>query len=114
MKKINLLIMTAILLTSCRDPETPKPNITIKDNILLCESGCAHVQPMGCPEAQPLIYPGTTCISNAECLYGNCINGKCTETCEMVCEAFIKEGRQIGIECWQTITSCNQIESMCR
>jgi len=115
MMKTNIwLIGIAILLTSCRDPETPKPNITVKDNISLCESACAYVQPMGCPEAQPLVYPGTTCIANAECAEGDCVNGKCTETCEMVCKALINEGRQLGIECWQTITSCEQIESKCR
>lgn len=112
MKKINLIILLTLIGCSTQDPNTP--NIVTKDDVSLCSDACAHVQPMGCPEAQPLVYPGTHCTFNAECSEGDCINGKCTETCEMLCKAFIKEGRQLGVACWQTITKCSQIESVCR
>jgi hypothetical protein len=116
MKKIAWLFAIAILLVGCpqQDPETPKPNVTTKDDITMCAPACAHVEPMGCPEAQPLVYPGSSCQADAECPEGVCENDKCAETCEMLCEALVTEGRHLGLECWQTITECEQIESVCR
>lgn len=113
---VTLAIAASILLIGCpdRDPNTPKPNITAKDDIKDCAPACAHVQPMGCPEAQPLVYESSMCSDDSDCGGGICMSGKCAETCEMVCEAFVNEGRQLGLECWQTITKCSEIESLCR
>jgi hypothetical protein len=116
MKKIAWLFAIAILLVGCprQDPETPKPNITTKDDITMCAPACAHVEPMGCPEAQSLVYPGSSCQADAECPEGICEKGKCAETCEMLCKTLVTESRHLGLKCWQTITKCEQIESVCR
>lgn len=113
-KTLTLAFAACILLTGCPTKDLETPNITKKDDAVMCAPACAHIKSMGCPEGQPLVYPGTTCESNAECADGECIDGKCAETCEQVCRALVKEGRQLGLKCWQTITVCSEIESSCR
>lgn len=122
MKKLLWLILPVLLLTGCPKPEPnvpddpdpgPEPNIVIKDDRTLCEKSCEHIQMLGCPEGNKLIYPGS-CGSNSECSEGVCEDGQCIETCTMVCGALVDQGRQLGLECWQTITECEEIESVCR
>lgn len=115
MRKVIAIVVSAFLI-SCRfgDSNTPKPNVTKKDDIEMCVPACAHVKPMGCPEAQPLVYESSMCSSDDDCGIGVCMGGKCAETCVMVCEALVNEGRQLGLDCWQEITKCSEIESLCR
>lgn len=117
MKNIGIIVFV-LMLVCCQDknvqPNIPEPNVTPKDDVEMCSPACSHIKSLGCEEGQDLVYPGSSCNSNAECSDSKCINNKCTETCEMFCKALINEGRQLGLSCWKTITECSQIESICR
>ena len=113
MKKLFWLILPALILTACPKPEPKPPKILPKDDRSLCEKSCDHIQSLDCPEGNDLVYP-VSCSTDEDCTDGICTGGKCTETCKMVCEALVDQGRQLGLECWQTITECEQIESVCR
>jgi len=118
-----LLLIAPLILTGCPKPEPnvpddpdpgPEPNIVVKDDRDLCEKSCDHVQMLGCPEGNKLIYPGS-CETDDDCSDGPvCTNGQCIETCTMVCEGLVDQGRQLGLECWQTISQCEEIETLCR
>lgn len=113
----NILMLAIFVISGCAGCGTgdPKPNITIKDDMRLCEPACTHVQELGCPEGNDLVYPNTCTADTANtCEAGICINGYCTETCVMVCEALVQEGVLLGLECWQNITTCEEIETVCR
>ena len=110
----NFPIIMFMLLNGCAScSSNPQPNIIIKDDINDCAPACLSIQELGCPEGENLVYPDS-CTGDSECETGICLDGFCTETCQMLCEALVKEGRQLGLECWQTISSCDQIESICR
>lgn len=91
-----------------------KGNITQKDDPDLCEAACKKAKDLNCAEGKDLVYPGSSCVFDAECENGKCITGKCTETCVDVCSAFVIQGRSQSLACWTTITECGQIESVCR
>jgi hypothetical protein len=113
MKK--LAIIFSLFLFNCTDinkkNHTP---IGVKDDITLCGDSCSHIKLLKCQEGNDLIYPGSSCTLDAECQNGICKNNKCTETCEMVCQALATEGRYLGLECWKTITKCEDLEKLCR
>jgi len=111
MRKILMLCGFVVGCASCSP--SIDPNVTIKDDITLCSPACESVQDLGCPEGSDLVYP-TSCVEDTDCEFGICIDSQCTETCLMVCEALVKEGRQLGLECWQEISSCEDIELVCR
>jgi hypothetical protein len=113
MKKILWLIVPAFLLVGCPQPEPDAPKVVVKDDIKMCPAACEHAASLGCFEAQPLVFKDT-CEADADCNLGVCIEGQCTETCVMTCEGLVTEGVTMGLECWQTITDCRQIESVCR
>lgn len=104
-----------VLLSGCAGcgPEINN-NITIKDDINECAPACAHLQKLGCDEGKDLIFPETCTVDTDTCSSGVCVEGYCTETCEMFCKAMVTEGRELGLECWQVISKCSEIESVCR
>ena len=114
MRKI--LIALTILVMSChphRDLE-PEHEIVVVDDITQCAPTCINLRALDCPEGKDLVYPGSSCVEDKDCSDGICKAGKCTETCEMVCEAFVKQGVPQNLECQQKISACRQIESVCR
>jgi hypothetical protein len=111
MKYIILLVTLAACAPSPM-PSDPEPVITIKESKEDCAPGCAAIRKLKCPESENLVYPDQ-CKSNSDCSTGVCINNACTETCEMLCEAFIDQGRYLGAKCWETVSDCQQIE-LCR
>src|SRR5690606_41592026 len=98
---------------NCNKPHDPKANVVINDDKDDCTKACERARELECDERQDLIYPneGSKAL---DCQDGICKNGKCTETCEMVCEAFVKEGRGLGLKCRMGIEECSQIASVCR
>lgn len=111
------VIFLGILLSgsTCRnqEPDTPQPHIVVKDDVSMCPGACAKARELNCDEGKNLVYP-ISCTTTSECPDGKCIGGKCTETCEMVCEAFVEEGVQQGLDCWQNMRKCSEIEKVCR
>lgn len=119
------LLLVPILLVGCpkKDPETPPPVPFSDDDPAWCKDGCNALRDLpgqdgfpGCLEARPLVHP-ELCQLDKECLdasMGTCVNAHCTETCEQFCEATIKNGRFLGPKCWTTISSCAEIETVCR
>lgn len=111
-----LLVVFAVfgmcIFVGCR---VDSPHITIKDDVSQCHSACAHVKEHNCQEGNDLVYP-IPCSTDTECGkdHGVCINHQCTETCEAVCKAFVNQGRQLGLKCWENIQQCSDIESVCR
>ena len=76
-------------------------------------SACNNLRKLKCKEANDLVYP-IKCTSNKECKDGTCVKGRCTETCEQVFEAFVKNGKYVGLECISKVNSCDKIEKKCR
>jgi len=117
MKNILTIILSAFIIgcASCSGGnDDPKPYIDIVDDLEDCEPACFNAGQLDCPEGEDLVYPGTTCIGDGDCVDGECINGQCTETCEKLCEEFVHEGIRQGLECWITMTACEEIESVCK
>jgi hypothetical protein len=115
MKKILIIaILCALGCSGQNNITNPTKHVEVKDDISLCADSCTNIRKLDCEESKDLVYPGSSCSLNAKCKDGICKNNKCTETCEMVCEALAKEGRYLGLECWQTITKCSEIETVCR
>lgn len=109
-----LIICFIIMIPACSILNSDvDSNIEIKDDSTLCGKSCENIQALNCPEGEPLVYPNE-CKLDKDCADGVCIDNHCTETCEMLCKALIKEGRQLGLECWQTILTCEEIETVCR
>lgn len=107
-------IIIAMTLIGCPvqpQPIAPGPDGT--DDIADCGPACDHVEYLGCPEGRDLVFPGS-CEASEDCSDGQCRDGRCVETCVMVCEAFVNQKRYLGLACWQDITECDQIESVCR
>lgn len=114
LKYLAWLIIPAILFTTgCPKPDPDEPNIVIHDDPKECPAACEHAEELRCAEAQPLVFK-ETCEIDADCKFGICVEGQCTETCVMTCEGLINEGIALGLVCWQNITNCKQIESDCR
>lgn len=100
------------MIISCVD-KIEKPHITIKDDIQYLVPGCNRLRELHCPEGNNLIFP-IKCTHNIECKEGQCINNNCTETCEETYAAIVNQGRNLGLQCWTTITKCEDIEKICR
>lgn len=113
MKTILLILAAALVAPTCDNSKTPKPHITEKDDRDDCTKACDHIRNLGCDEGKDLIYPNN-CSEDLDCEYGICKEWSCTETCEMICADLVKEGRQLGLECWTKIEECSEIESKCR
>lgn len=99
---------------SCSSSEDPtNPDIVIKDDINLCAPACVKVQELGCLWGEDLVYPDTCAADSAQCEYGECIEGQCTETCEMICEDNANKGSYQNLECRLVAESCEQIDTEC-
>ena len=107
--------MAIALSTIMCSGEAPKaPGIVEKDDAKDCPKACEKGRELECPETKDLVYVDE-CSLDSDCTDMTvCINGRCTETCEMVCEAFVAQGVHQGLQCTAHITSCEQIESKCR
>jgi hypothetical protein len=117
MKNILTAMISAFIIgcASCSGVnDDPKPYIDIVDDLEDCGPACATAEDLDCPEAENLVFPGTTCIGDGDCVEGMCIDGQCAETCEMTCEAFVRQGVKQGLECWITMTACEEIETVCK
>jgi hypothetical protein len=124
MKK-GLLFLFPILLIGCprqEEPETPRPVPFADDDPAWCDEGCQALRKLpgqdnfpGCLEARPLVHP-ELCQLDVECkdVGGTCVNNHCTETCEQFCVATIEAGRFLGPKCWTTVSTCAEIETVCR
>lgn len=120
--KMGLLFLLPFLLVGCpkQEPEVPRPVPFADDDPRWCDEGCEALRGMpgqdghpGCLEARPLVHPDL-CQLDSECKIGTCVNAHCTETCEQFCVATIENGRFLGPKCWTTISSCAEIETVCR
>lgn len=94
MKKIHVLAasLLASVLAACppREPETPQP--VEPADTSRCAAGCARLAVLGCPEAA----------------------GSGDSTCEEDCVYVQQQGLvHLRPSCWETMTSCDQIETTC-
>lgn len=110
---INLLILT---ITSCstKNNECINPKITDSKPKIIedepkynCKTLCFFAKKTGCAEADDLIY-NSECKSDHDCNFGECLNGKCTVTCEYLCNAQSDHDIDISIECFETFTKCEE------
>ena len=108
----NLLIILTIILISCGPNDEVKP-AQIPDNKEDCPLACKKLNELSCNEGNDLVYP-QTCMNTAECLDGKCINGNCVDTCQDFCEYMIENGSYLNVNCWKTIKSCEEIDTVCR
>lgn len=106
------LLIIALLLVGCNQNNVVTPQLS--ENSLLCHTACNHVRDLKCKQANDLVYP-KACSTDNDCKdSGHCLNNKCTETCEELCSLWITQRVYVGVECWQTIKSCDEIENICR
>jgi hypothetical protein len=100
----NFIYILSFLFLSCSAQDSFKPTIHHPSNTNLCKSACNHLAKLkgqdgkpGCQESRLLVYPS-----------GN------IETCEQFCTATQNNGRDLNPKCWLTLTSCNDLEKVCR
>jgi hypothetical protein len=119
-KKILAIIISIFIISACSPKKSkydaeyiPLPVVNSADEPKYCEPACINLKKLNCPEGQDLVYLGK-CSSSSECAEGECIKGKCTETCKMFCEETLKAGRYLGTQCLSKIDNCEDIEKICR
>lgn len=78
-----------------------------------CVPACNHLRSLGCEESNDLAYP-EICTQGSRCDFGKCSHGRCVETCEMLCANDIKAGNYIGLDCWLSVDSCEELSELCK
>lgn len=101
----NLFIIGFIIsICACNSQQIPKPQPQIPTDSDSCEPGCQHLSQLpgqdgnlGCFETRPLQMPDGT-----------------TKSCKDYCLERQAAGRSLHPSCWISLTSCSDIEKVCR